>query len=1372
MSMRFRGKANMSFAAARRLGWLNLIIVIILSWSAASAWGQVTFNGTQFSLASGPLNAPASVAADGRGNVYIADTGNNRVLELSPSGAGFGAPVTILSGLSSPGGVASDWSGNVFVSDTGNGRIVELPVVAAGFGAMVTVVSGLSSPAGLALDSVDDVYVANSGNNDVLQVLLANGVYQTPVVVGTGFSHPMGVALDAKRNVYVADTGNSRVVEVLFSSAGYRTQQQMWVSLSAPMGLAIDKAGDVYIAVNGGQEVLEKLWAAGANRFGGSSIIGTGLNAPSGVAVTASGQVFIADAVSDRVLNVQTVSLEFGTVAVGAAGSSLTYNFTITAGTTLGGISIFTQGVSGKDFVDGGASTCVAQTYATTTSCGVNVRFNPLASGARMGSIVLWGSTGSPLSTAFISGLGALSKIGFIPGAVTQLGSQLSGPSGVAVDGQGNVYISDTGNNRVVELPWTGSGYGTQIVVPINGLVNPMGLTIDGAGNLYVASNGNDKVIYLPWTLNGFGAQSKVGTGLYGPSNVVVGGNGTVFIADTLDNRLDQILWTGNGFAQETEVGVHEAPIGVAVDAAGNLYTSDPYENNLAKMSWSGTQFVNEALIPVTGSWFPYALATDANQDLFVLDAVENEVVMLPWNGTSYGAPITVANGFNSPSGMTIDSNGVLYVADTGNNRVVKIDMSVPGGMSYSSTYLGATSADSPKAMLLGNLGNLPVTLGAVTYPADFPEGTAGSGGCSERMVLSASAWCELAVKFTPSVVSSLLSETVTVSDDSLGVAGNLQGISVSGVSLAKVAQTISFTAPAATVYGAPQVALVATATSGLPVTFSVVSGPGTLVSGGKVLRFSGAGTVVLQAVQNGNGEFSAAPTVSVSVRVAAATLTVTPKSVTAIYGAIPASFGYSVAGFVNGDSASVVSGAPVISCAVKPSAGVGSYVLSAAVGKLTAANYIFAFSPGTLTVSPAVLQVRAISQSTVYGKAIASLQWGFSGFVNGDGPGAVTGTPILTTAANSRSGVGSYSINVSTGTLNARNYNFTFVGGAVTINTAPLTVAAANQTITYGSATPAVSYTISGFVNGDTQAKVVKGNPVVVAQASSRPGAGKYPLTVAQGALSAANYNFVLIAGVLTVQKAAIQVNPGNATMTYGAKVPEFSYTMVGFVNGDSAKSSISGSPALTSAANSRSTPGTFAITAGLGSLSANNYSFSLGSGVLTVTKAALTVIPGELSVTYGSALPHLTYSFSGLLNGDTVGGAVSGTPQLVTTATSSSAVGSYGVSAALGSLTAKNYSFTFKMGTVTVTKAQLTVTASNCSMSVGGSVPALSYTVKGFANGETQATATSGKPSLSTTATSTSKAGSYTVVAAEGSLSAKNYAFTFVNGTLTVNQ
>jgi hypothetical protein len=108
----------------------------------------------------------------------------------------------------------------------------------------------------------------------------------------------------------------------------------------------------------------------------------------------------------------------------------------------------------------------------------------------------------------------------------------------------------------------------------------------------------------------------------------------------------------------------------------------------------------------------------------------------------------------------------------------------------------------------------------------------------------------------------------------------------------------------------------------------------------------------------------------------------------------------------------------------------------------------------------------------------------------------------------------------------------------------------------------------------------------------------------------------------------------------------------------------------------------------------------------------------------------------------------------------------------ASLGSLTSRNYNFAFKTGALSVVKAKLTVTASNCSMTAGGAVPTLAYTMTGLLNGETEATATSGKPGLSTSATSASKAGDYAIVAALGSLTAGNYSFTFVNGTLTVNQ
>jgi hypothetical protein len=148
------------------------------------------------------------------------------------------------------------------------------------------------------------------------------------------------------------------------------------------------------------------------------------------------------------------------------------------------------------------------------------------------------------------------------------------------------------------------------------------------------------------------------------------------------------------------------------------------------------------------------------------------------------------------------------------------------------------------------------------------------------------------------------------------------------------------------------------------------------------------------------------------------------------------------------------------------------------------------------------------------------------------------------------------------------------------------------------------------------------------------------------------------------------------------------------------------------------------------------------------------------------------MTYSLTGLLNADTSASAVSGAPQFETAATSASPAGTYPLTAALGTLTAKNYSFVFSNGTITVGKALLTVTAGNASMTAGAAVPALSYTMKGFANDETQASATSGKPTITTSASSASKAGSYTIVAAQGSLSAKNYAFSFVNGTLTVNQ
>jgi hypothetical protein len=105
-----------------------------------------------------------------------------------------------------------------------------------------------------------------------------------------------------------------------------------------------------------------------------------------------------------------------------------------------------------------------------------------------------------------------------------------------------------------------------------------------------------------------------------------------------------------------------------------------------------------------------------------------------------------------------------------------------------------------------------------------------------------------------------------------------------------------------------------------------------------------------------------------------------------------------------------------------------------------------------------------------------------------------------------------------------------------------------------------------------------------------------------------------------------------------------------------------------------------------------------------------------------------------------------------------------------AQGTLAATNYTFVFVNGTLAITPAVLTVTANSFTVAQGASIPTLTYAITGFLNGDTQATATTGMPSLSTTATSTSPPGNYPITVTPGTLAAANYTFVFVNGTLTI--
>ncbi len=246
---------------------------------------------------------------------------------------------------------------------------------------------------------------------------------------------------------------------------------------------------------------------------------------------------------------------------------------------------------------------------------------------------------------------------------------------------------------------------------------------------------------------------------------------------------------------------------------------------------------------------------------------------------------------------------------------------------------------------------------------------------------------------------------------------------------------------------------------------------------------------------------------------------------------------------------------------------------------------------------------------------------------------------------------------------------------------------------------------------------------------------------------------------GTLSVTAAPLTVTAASPSKVYGAALPALSYTTSPLVNGDTVATALIG--ALSTTATATSPVGGYPISRG--TLAAANYSITFVPGTLAVTAAPLTVTASSPSKVYGAALPTLTYTTSPLVNGDTVATALTGT--LSTTATAASPVANYPISR--GTLAAANYTITFVPGTLAVTPAPITVTADNKTKTVGAANPPLTFTAASFVNGDTVSSLTT-QPTLSTTATTSSTVGSYPITVS-GAVD-PNYTITYVSSTLTV--
>jgi hypothetical protein len=287
-------------------------------------------------------------------------------------------------------------------------------------------------------------------------------------------------------------------------------------------------------------------------------------------------------------------------------------------------------------------------------------------------------------------------------------------------------------------------------------------------------------------------------------------------------------------------------------------------------------------------------------------------------------------------------------------------------------------------------------------------------------------------------------------------------------------------------------------------------------------------------------------------------------------------------------------------------------------VGTLTAANYTFTFAPGTLTLNskttPTVTTLPTASGIT-YGQTLSSSTLA--------GGLASVGGAFAWTTSTTVPAAGTPSESVTFTPTDTTDYNTVTVSVTVAVSKATLTVTANNLTLTAGSTIPTLTATITGFVNGDTIAAVT-GTASCTTTATSASPAGTYPITCTVGTLTAANYTFTFAPGTLTVTQATqiLTVTANNQTRSYGASNPTLTYTITGFVNGDTI-AVVSGAAACTTTATAASpvSGSPYPITCTVGTLAAANYIFTFMPGTLAITQAGTTtsVTASSSSVTPG---------------------------------------------------------------------------------------------------------------------------------------------------------
>ncbi len=672
-----------------------LVLLTLFAASALTVYAQssviTTYAGPALPVSGSSaltqeIDSPTSLALDGTGGLYVAVARQNRVYRVTKDGAlilvagissyGFGGDggPAVSAQLASPSGVAVDAQGNVYIADTNNNRIRRVGpdgVIRTIAGTGVSGLSGdegpaagaqLNAPSGLTFDAAGDLYIADAGNGRVRKIT-PDGVIRT---AASNLGTPRQLVVDASGTLYIAggpvykvtpDGTTTRVVaeahDGLFgkcdSPDSFSTTNPAVCSASA---VVMDRSGNL-IVVDGGKGRIRQVSPDGVM----SNVpIGT-MSAPHSITIDSAGILYVADSNGIRRI---------------AANGAIT--------TLAGAPTVDFDGDGGRAtsahlrYPNKVAVDTLGNLYVTDTG---NNRIRKVSPEGIITTVAGVGSAG-------LSGDGGQAAL-----------AELKSPSGVAVDAGRNVFIADTGNARVRRVSSDGIistivGTGSCCVGDLGDggpatsaqLNGPMGLAVTTGGTLYVADSGNNRIRKL--TPDGTITTVAGPAILSRPGDVALDSFGNIYIADSSNFQIRRVTPAGvmstvaglfsngsGGFAGDggPATAARFAYIdGIAIDAAGDIYAADGLNWRIRKISRDGT--VNT----VVGNGLP-GFSGDG--------------------GTPAAAELSI------PVGVAVDAAGNLYIADAGNNRIRKVAPETLAQPQYDIASNGTASVTTPDSSSL-----------------------------------------------------------------------------------------------------------------------------------------------------------------------------------------------------------------------------------------------------------------------------------------------------------------------------------------------------------------------------------------------------------------------------------------------------------------------------------------------------------------------------------------------------------------------------------------------------------------------------------------------------------------------------------------------